>query len=336
MILVSGSRAAAIASTTERARPVITAGPVRTIRTDTGQIIRAGEVFHIGGTASGNVFQNAQWAANRALGLNCMRVGLLSSAVALPINTLLNNVAIVSNLARQNRMYLMLGNFSAAPGAWSDNITANTQAWINVWGPLAARFRDEPHVFYEMVNEPSRWGEISDYTTALKSGLRAVFDVMRAAAPETAIVWPSAANVAPSAAQYDTMLQSLNSLGNGQPIDWNKAVFGHHYYNQTQRLALTGNTANATDGGRAALLWLAARYPMLNTETNWWMEEPRLELLDALDLYESMGIGWGLLRRANQTTPYPTYPYGQPPLGPLFLENKIAQLRARGFSIPVE
>lgn len=331
------SRRASVISTSERARPVVTAGPVRTVRTDTGQIIRAGESFHIGSGTGTNVFQNAQWAANRAVGLNCMRVGLLDTAAALPINTLLANVATVVGLARANRMYLMLGLFAAAPGAWDDDIPVNRQKWIDVWGPLAARFKDEPHVFYEMVNEPTAWGHTNTYSAAVKSGLRDIFDVMRAAAPETAIVWPSAANLYPSAAQYDTLLQSFNSLGNGTPIDWNKAVFGHHYYNYTMKLALTGTTANATDRGRAALLSLAAKYPMLSTETNWWMEAERKELIDALDLYEEMGIGWVLMRRAGQTTPDGSqHGQGTWPLAPLFLENKIAQLRDRGFTIPVE
>jgi hypothetical protein len=338
MVISSSQQSASVVvNTSGRARPVVTRGPVRTLRTDTGQIIRAGAGFPIGDRTFGVAFKPAEWAANRALGLNTMRVGVIAPSTSIPLDTLLNNIAIVVENARVNRMYVMLAYFAVEPGTWSKNLAANIAQWKTFWAAAGARFKDEPHVFYEMVNEPTEWGQVSSYTTAIKSGLRAVFDVMRAAAPNTPIVWPTAANLAPSAAEYDMLMQSFNSLGNGTPIDWNKAVLGHHYYNITHQLAVTGAKANATDGGEAGLRSLAAKYPLLSTETNWWIEKARRPLVDGLDLYERVGIGWTLLRRAGQTTPDGSeHGEGTWPLAPLFLENKLAQLRRRGFAIPVE
>lgn len=331
----SQQRAGVIVSTSERGRPVVTGGPVRTVRTDTGQIIRAGAA-QIGINTTSFLFQDAAWAAGRALGLNTFRCGVNSATLSMPIGTLLSNIDLVVERARANRMYLMLGYFVTAPGTWEENVSANTTQWVNFWSAAAARYRDVPHVFFEMVNEPTAWGQISTYTADVRSGLKIVYDAMRSAAPDSLIVFLGAANLNPSAAQYLSLMPTFDSLGNGQPIDWNKTVLGHHYYNKTQTLAVSGNLNNATDNGEAGLRGLAAVYPLLCTETNWWVEETRLGLVDATDLYERIGLGWTLLRQPGQTSPYPTHPYGQPPLGPAFLDNKIAQLRDRGFAIPVE
>ncbi len=342
MLLVAGSRAAAIVSTSERSRPVITAGPMRTLRTDTGQIIRAG-ASQIGTATTSVLFQNATWANGRALGLNCMRCGVNSSTSSMNLNTLLANIDLVVERARVNRMYCMLGYFAASPGSWWDAVTANTAKWITFWQAASARYRDVPHVFYEMVNEPTRWGNTTNYNAAVKEGLKDIYDVMRAGAPDTVIVWPSAANLDPSAASYAALMASFDTLGNGQPVNWNKAALGFHYYNKTQTLAVSGGTANATDAGRAGLRSLGATYPLMQTETNWYVEDFRIGLVDALDVLEELGIGWTLLRSPGQTEPYPLHQYDpppaakeHPPLGPAFLDNKIAQLRDRGFSIPVE
>ncbi len=331
MLFPSTTRAPLFTNTNERGRPVITSG---TVRTDTGQIIRAGESFQVGTGTGTQAFQSSEWAANRALGLNTMRVAVNSNGATLPLATLLSNLDIVVECARINRMYCMLGYFAATPGSWDDDIPGNTTKWITFWSAAAARYSALPWVFYEMVNEPTAWGQVSTFTTAARSGLRQVYDAMRAAAPDTIIAWPSSANLSPSASQYATLISGLDALGNGQPIDWTKCALAYHYYNQTQQLAVSGSSNNATDQGEAGLRALAATYPLLMTETNWWIEEARIGLVDALDLHESIGIGWGLLRRAGQTTPTrPDWPLNA---GGLFLENKLAQLRDRGFNIPVE
>lgn len=331
----SQQRASVIVSTSERGRPVVTDGPVRTVRTDTGQIIRAGTA-QINTNTTSAAFQNATWVNGRALGLNCLRIGVQSTTLSMNLNTLLSNIDLVVERARVNRMYMMLGYFAAAPGAWDDDVSANTTQWVNFWSAAAARYKDKPWVFFEMVNEPTAWGQISTYTAAVKSGLKIVYDAMRAAAADSLIVFLGAASLNPSAAQYISLMPTFDSLGNGQPINWNKTVLGHHYYNPTQKLAVSGNQNNATDNGEAGLRALAAVYPMLNTETNWYVEDERIGLIDAADLYESMGIGWSILRTPGQTSPVYTHPYGDAPLGPAYLDNKIAQLRDRGFTIPVE
>lgn len=330
-------------STTTRSRPVITGGPVRTLRTDTGQIIRAGAA-RIENNTSGLPFQNSTWVNGRALGLNTMRCGVQKVTLSLSLSALLNNIDIVVERARVNRMYCMLGYFAAGAGKYSDDIATNEANWIAFWEAAAPRYKDKPWVFFEQANEPWEWGQISSATAAMKASLKRVYDVIRAGAPNTVVAFLSAANLSPSAASYDTFMRGFDTLGNGVPIDWSNTVLAHHYYNQTYKLAVSGTSNNATDKGHAGLTALGATYPLLNTETNWYVEAVREVLPDALDLYEDLGIGWTLLRAPGQTAPVYSHDYDKNPitpdtpaiLGPAYLDNKIAQLRTRGYYIPVE
>jgi len=330
-------------STTTRSRPVVTNGPIRTLRTDTGQIIRAA-TGQINTGTSGGVFSNTTWANGRALGLNTLRCGIQKSTNSMSVSAILANVDLVVELARVNRMYCMLGYFAASPGAYDDDVAGNEARWNAFWSVAAPRYKDNSWVFFEQVNEPWAFGQLATLTAATKASLKRVYDTMRAGAPDTVIGLLGTANLSPSASQYAAMLASLDSLGNGVPIDWSNTVLAHHYYNQTYQLTVTGNSNNATDGGRAGLTALAADYPLLGTETNWYVEQVREPLIDALDLYEDLGIGWTLLRTPGQTSPVYSHDYDDNPntpdtpaaLGPAYLENKVEQLRSRGYLIPVE
>ena len=315
----------------QRGRPIITSGPTKTLRTDTGQIIRAGAA-RIENNTSTPPFLNSTWANGRALGLNTMRCGVQSVTLSLSLSTLLNNIDLVVEKARVNRMYCMLGYFAAKPGTYDDAIATNEANWKAFWSAAAPRYKNKPWVIYEAFNEPWAWGQVSSATPALKASLKAIYDVIRAGAPDTVIVWPSPANLSPSASQYVAFMQGIDALGAG-PVDWTRTVLGHHYYNQTYKLAGSGSLNNATDGGRAGLLALAAQYPLFCTETNWYVEAIRDVLIDALDLYEALGIAWTLLRYPGQTN---LTDEGSRELAPHYLEPKIDQLRARGFVIPVE
>ncbi len=306
-----------------------------------------GEVFHIGSGTGSPSFQSSQWAANRALGLNCMRVGVNSDGATLPLNTLLTRIDTAVAASRNNRMYMMLGYFAAVPGAFKDNTPGNRDKWLTFWNAAAPRYANETHVLYELVNEPERWGQVGNYAasptqpTALMIALRAVFNAMRTGAPNTISLAPSCANIDAGGGmvQYIRAIQAWESLG---AVDWTKTLWTYHGYNQTHRMQVNSKFGTdaitlAPDAGRAALTWLKERYPIVCTETNWWMEAARKNLIDILDVHEELQIGWALLRRAGQTTPDGSqHNQGPWPLAPLFLENKIAQLRARSFNIPVE
>lgn len=338
MLLVSSNRAAGVSvlNPNVRSRPVVSGG---TLRTDTGQIIRAGRV---NGTNSTVAESSLVWERCRALGLNCMRYGITVGNTSM--STILGKIDRVVEAARNNRCYVMLGNPEFTPGTFEDNIATNRDKSKSIWQTWAPRYANEEHVFYEMLNEPERWGAYTNYLnasgvpTALTVALRDIFDTIRAAAPNTVILAPTAANIDASGGvvQYVKAIQAWESLG---PIDWTLACWAFHGYNSTARMLINGKytaapgdaVTPAPDMGAAALAWLMARYPIICTETNWWMEAARSVLVDMLDVFEDV-CGWSLMR-------YPQQPGGSSFSQELFpnpLDQKVAQLRTRGFTIPVE
>jgi len=92
--------------------------------------------------------------------------------------------------------------------------------------------------------------------------------------------------------------------------------------------------AMGPDGGRAALTYLKDRYPLVMTESNWWEEAARYPLIDAADVHEDVAIGWTLMTHPLTTPPHNFSFPGD--LWPTPLQSKIAQLRTRGYNIPVE
>lgn len=310
-----------------RGRPVISGG---TLKTDTGQIMRAGRIR----ASEGDARKPETWASARALGLNTMRVGFTVGAKSMTeVFAMLDPVVAA---ARNNRMYVMFCNAETSPGDWGKNIAENKSKSISNWRAIAPRYANETHVFYEMLNEPEEWGLWSHYATSatqpteLLIGLRAVHDVIRAAAPNTPVLVPSPANLqaAGGASQYIAAIRAFESLG---PVNWTRTVWSFHYYNKSMSFGVTGA---ATDGGRAAFQWLKARYPIAVTETNWWMEPPRDVLINAADALEDSGVGWSIMRYPGQPgaspNPFPNDLFPDP------LTKKVAQLRARGYVIPVE
>lgn len=290
------------------------------------------------------------WAACRALGVNAVRVGVLRGTRTMA--QVFASLDQVVEAARSNRCYVMIGNPDALgtpkPGAWGDNIATNKANSIDFWGPTADRYKDEPHVFYEMLNEPERWGAYTNYSsstgvpTALTIALRDVFNVMRASAPNTVLLAPTAANIDASGgvAQYIKAIQAWESLG---AVDWSKACWSYHGYNSTHRMQVSSKytaapgdaITPAPDMGRAALEWLRERYPIVCTETNWWMEAARDVLIDSLDAHEDVQVAWSLMRHPFQTAASSfsdeLFAPGNKPL-----DHKIDQLRTRGYNIPVE
>lgn len=331
-----------------RSRPVISGG---TVRTDTGQIIRSARVANGEPAAQ----DPATWVKCRAAGINCMRFGIKSGSE--PPESKFAEIDAVVAAARNNRCYVMLGNPEAAPGTWVDDIATNKAKSLANWRAWAPRYKDEPHVFYELINEPEAWGRYTNYCNTdgvpndLTIALREVFDVMRSLAPETIILAPSPANIdaAGGAVQYIKAIQAFESLG---PIDWSRAAWSFHCYNQTARMLVNGKSdVQAPDNGRAALDYIKSRYPIMGTETNFWMEFGRRSLIDMVDMHELAQVGWTMMTYPGQVGPLPPVDPDAPPGTtiredwpdsvamydpPGYILRKLDQLRSRGFVIPVE
>jgi len=310
-----------------RSAPVISGG---TLKTDTGEIIRSAGQLFIASTATAAATPS-KWAACRALGLNTVRVAVTAGRYDKTLEQQGVMIDSVVAAARNNRMYVMLMYAFDTPGAFMDNIASRDKA-MAFWEFMAPRYADVPHVFYEMINEPSRWGDASNYISAAPANAptnvfrwcRQVFDVMRAGAPDKIILTWSVGAVSPHANRYRVVLQEFEALGS--PIDWTKTVFSFHWYNPTHVFGVTN--ASATDGGAAGLNALRGwGYPLLSTEWNYWVlnaagEPIRLILQYDMRVAEAQQIGYTIMQA--------------PGLTPDYLRIVLDDLRANGAIIPVE
>lgn len=87
------------------------------------------------------------------------------------------------------------------------------------WGWAAARYRDRPHVLYEIANEPVGW-HVSDYTAQDIADQQEIYDLIRAQAPETHIILLSFA--IPEA--------GMEKVAEQLRVDWRNASVGFHGY----------------------------------------------------------------------------------------------------------
>lgn len=207
---------------------------------------------------------------NVSLGLNAVRFGVKTITIGRTVEQQLPGLDNAVNAAAANNLYLMINN-SVDPGGY------NIGELKRFWSVVAPRYRNRTHVFYEMTNEPTRgapqWGDARQYTDSVRADIKAVYDIMRSAAPYTHIVLFSGANLFPDCATYAAMVDKLPG------IDWTKTSIGFHHYAGTQKFGETG------------LRCLRQKYPLIMTETNYWVK-PQPSLRYALSLYEGLGISW--------------------------------------------
>lgn len=319
------------AAVTVHTRPYISQG---SIRVPSGQLMRSSAGYTILGTAV-EATRAANYANNRALGLNTLRIGVKTASVGRTPQQQFGYIDTAVALAEEHNQYIMLLEADATPGDWATGRPASKATSLAFWEAMAPRYADNHRVIFEQVNEPSGNGNLAelmnnDFTpTALQEDLHDVFLAMRALAPNTVIILASHANFRYSggAAGYINFKGTLDGMGG---INWTKTAFGFHWYNQTEVLGLSA--MNATDHGVAGITAIREVMPLAMTETNWFVEVPEREpLVNSADYCEDMGIAWVILRRPGQTSPA-----NSSILAPAYLDNKIADLLGKNYVIPVE
>lgn len=208
---------------------------------------------------------------NVTLGLNAVRFGVKTITIGRTVEQQLPGLDNAVNAAAANNLYLMINN-SIDPGGY------NLEELKRFWRVVAPRYRDRTHVFYEMTNEPTKgapqWGDARQYTDGVRADIKAIYDIMRGGAPNTHIVLFSGANLFPDCNTYAAMVSKLPG------IDWTRTSIGFHHYVGTQKFGETG------------LRCLRQKYPLIMTETNYWVGSQPAVLRDALSLYEKLGMSW--------------------------------------------
>ena len=208
---------------------------------------------------------------NKTLKLNAVRLGVKTGQIGRSVQQQIPYIDYAVDMAATHNTYVMINN-SIQPGGYD---LAQLKAF---WSVVAPRYANRTHVFYEMTNEPVNggpvWGNAPQYTNQVLSDLKSVYSIMRQGAPNTHIVMFTAPNLFPDCATYASMIAKV------QGIDWTKTSVGFHHYHGTERF------------GEDNLRCLRDKYPLLMTETNYWMNPDVSNLRDALDVYEKLKMSW--------------------------------------------
>ena len=257
--------AATTAAAADRGRVKVQDG---TVLSDRNTILRGARLPLI----KGAVPPESYWHyLNATLGLNAIRYGVKTGHVGRTIEQQLPSLDLAVQRAANNNLYLMINN-AVSPG------TYNLEELKEFWSAVASRYKDRTHVFYEMTNEPVKgsphWGHPVQFTDKVLADLQEIYLIMRNAAPNTHIVMFTTANLWPDCASWAALIQKMDK------VDWSNASVGFHHYNATHKFGETG------------LQCLRQLYPLLMTETNYWVKPVRAPLRDALSTYEKLGISW--------------------------------------------
>lgn len=241
--------------TLHRGRPVVANG---TVYTDTGKLL-VGATMDLRKQTTPPANRQSVWDSYRAAGLNFVRFGVKTDVdgAGRPVATQLPYIDAAVDCAWNARMYIMI-LVSINPGGY------NKAQLTEFWTAVASRYKDRPHVFYEITNEPvsggGYWGATAHWTTAKLTDLRDVFDIMRAGAPDTLICMFSTPNLYPNATSWGTVPAQFSAL-RSPAVDWSKTVISFHHYPGTY---LFGDPDGF--GGLAALK--TAGYSLLMSECN--------------------------------------------------------------------
>lgn len=255
------------AEAAERGRVRVQNGSVYT---DRGTMIRGSTMAVLYGI--GNAKNQSYWQyLNKTLKLNAVRLGVKTGQIGRNVRQQLETIDHMVASAGKNNMYVMINN-SIQPGSY------NLSQLREFWSVVAPRYANRTHVFYEMTNEPVNggpvWGNAAQYTEKVRSELKSIYDIMRRGAPNTHIVMFTAPNLFPNCATYAEMISKVKG------IDWKKTSVGFHHYQGTQRF------------GETNLRCLRQKYPLIMTETNYWMRPDVNNLRTALNLYEKLDMSW--------------------------------------------
>lgn len=255
------------ADAADRGRVIIQNG---TVYTDRGTPIRGSTSAVLYGV--GKSLNQTYWEyLNKTLKLNAVRLDVKTGQIGRSVQQQIPYIDNAVNTAAAHDMYVMILN-SIQPGSYDINQLKK------FWSAVAPRYANRTHVLYEMTNEPVNgspvWGNAPQYTDTVIKDLKIIYNIMRRGAPNTHIAMFTAPNLFPDCATYAAM------LANVQGVDWTKTSVGFHHYQGTERF------------GKDNILCLRQKYPLLLTETNYWMRPQFSNLRYALNLYEKLNMSW--------------------------------------------
>ncbi|MGH8079536.1 MAG: cellulase family glycosylhydrolase [Lysobacter sp.] len=224
-------------------RPRIVGG---TLRTASGQLLRGGDYWLQKNT------QQFDWALVESnLGyfsqydLNALRLSVMDDIRNPQAYDIEERIAQMDKFVQWTRargLVLMIEYHNVEAGLY-DRAKA-----LAFWRRVAPRYKDEPHVVYELMNEPGNGGETASRTPEFEpktwsdydiESQKVLFDAVRAAAPQTPIAMFSFALIR----NFDDSTQRdgvavVDAFNRRYGFDWSKAnavVSAHAYFSTTTR-----------------------------------------------------------------------------------------------------
>jgi hypothetical protein len=178
--------------------------------------------------------------------------------------------------------------------AGKDIVCQTTLKYITeFWNLVAPRYKNRPHVLYEIANEPvsdrngGNWFPSDVRLDPYLKDQKTLYDLIRSQAPDTHIIMLSFANTTTfgNPRTMKVVADDLNQLG----IDWSNTSIGFHPY--------------ATGGSSKDIRDLMASYPVVNTEGNFppkvTIQDPDPQKTESMDgelfgvqTMERLGISW--------------------------------------------
>jgi hypothetical protein len=243
---------------------------------DNGALLRGAS----GNSMAYGQYKNLSWWTDvrDAYRLNTIRMFVyccspVDSSNVVDLNTLASHLDVAVKNARMAGMYLILNLYNR--DGFSRSVAEA------VWAELAPRYKDDPHVIYEIFNEPVHWA-VSEISASDIRDQVDMYAFIRSRAPDTHIIMWTPAHI------NDKLIEKVNA---GKGIDYSNASVGYHPY-------------ATSDYGTVAKL-RAAGYPVIATEMS--RAKGRQYVKPFFDYQEQNGVSWIYLdlsvRGGNSGTP---------------------------------
>jgi len=254
-----------------RARPVVNGV---TLATEVGTPLRG---THWATDVTGRVPTLQELRRIREIGGNALHLYGENFSSGTPVGSKMALIDTIVQMTRDENLFLVLtiGNGSA-------NGSFNYDYTMGFWNLYAPRYASEPHVIYEIQNEPHKW--TPGYPAATLTMERDAYNLIRSHAPDTPVLLFSYA-VFNNSGNVFTDISSL-----GVTVDWTKAAIAFHGY--------------ATPAATKTCLTqvLAAGYPAICTEfAEGAAPNQILNVAEALD-FEDKGVSWLNFVRLDRIT----------------------------------
>ncbi|MBE2215631.1 MAG: family 43 glycosylhydrolase [Opitutaceae bacterium] len=175
-------------------------------------------------------------------------------------------------MTREAGLYLVI-----TIGNGAENGKFNRDYVLDFWRFYAPRYKDEPHVLFEIQNEPFAWS--TPYSQATLDMERDAYTLIRGLAPQTPILLFSVSVLGDGA----SAVADIRSVSTAASVDWSNAAVAFHGY------------AGWKQTTRSVETILAAGFPVFMTEftaADWGESGHDVQDIELTAELERLGVSW--------------------------------------------